>query len=140
MTPLVTVRCAEPIGQDPHYRQPWSDVSIAFDGPVQAGRRELEPTLISRPDLERHLEMHRRSGHDPESVRLYEAAKRALDGGARFYLQPNTAHEFGPTIYTSGEYVDRAEAERMVSFLLATLGISDPQYEWIPPPYIVPPL
>jgi hypothetical protein len=132
------------MGLDPDYRQPWSDVSIAFDGPPPHGRREREPTLISRPSLARDVSIQRElrdegKARHPEELEMSERAMNALDSGEEFHLEVDSPEDMIPVIYTSMEYVDRSVAERMVAFYLATLGISNPRFEWIPPQFIAYP-
>jgi hypothetical protein len=106
--------------------------------------RSQEPTLLSRRALLRDLELLRgpRSAPRPtDAARLAasEQAMAALDSGATVHVDRESPDDPIPTIYTNSDYIDRAEAERMITFHLAALGVLDPRYEWIWPPHIADP-
>lgn len=160
----VLVRCYEPIAVDPTYRQPWGDVWIRFK--AKPGRRvyTFGPTLISRPEVERDLEMHRRM-QDPEEAKELDAwmeemglrlptdSAEPLDWSDKIAqdealltrldredLIVETLNDPGiPNLYTPAEFIDRAEAERMLASWMAGMGHRQVKFKWLRPELIVIP-
>ena len=142
MQKLVTIRCDEPIAVDEQYRQPWSDVLISFDDEAIGKKLKFDFTLISLPTLERdivaerkHLQEH--PERDTTTITRLEKIKEALKNGARFYIDAKSPDYTTPTLYTRMEYIDRAETERMLLFFLKILGLTEVQFEWLRPEFIV---
>jgi hypothetical protein len=142
MSTLVTIECNEPKGRDELARQPWSDVSVSFvDGP--GGKTyEFEPTLVSRPRLERDLTFERESQRkDPArdrsaTIELLEKIVDLFNNDAEFYVDSKSPEDCTPEIYTSNAYIDQAEAEKMLVHFLGTRGFTEVGFQWIWPDVI----
>jgi hypothetical protein len=57
------------------------------------------------------------------------------------WFDPNDAltHKNIPNIYTSAEWIDRAEAERMLRYYLASMGYHNVRFNWKRPDFVVNP-
>ena len=121
--------CYGPIAFGPHYRSPWEDVWIRWK--AKPGRRlyYVAPTLICRAellaDLKRTRERHRKRPR-LQDITHDEAMLAALD------VSPHAADDYDPpNVYTRATGINRAEAERMLAFLLERqYGIKHPKFEW----------
>ena len=138
----VRVSCHEPIAVAPEYKQAWSDAYISFKSRPGRTVRHYGPTLCSRTDLERSLEIERSLIRaNPKYVQDYkirlETALRGIDEGG-VYIE-RTDDEGLPTLYTSAEWIDRAEAERMLRVLMASLGYSSVRFQWQKPDFVIHP-
>jgi len=139
MTTLITLECHEPIGRDELARQPWSDVRISFVREPGGETCEFEPTLVSRPRLERDLRFERE--HQLENpardrsatIALLEKIIELFDSGARFHVDTKSPEDRIPEIYTNHEYIDQEEAERMLVHFLKTHGLTDVAFQWVWP-------
>lgn len=123
--------CHGPIAFGPHYKSPWEDVWLRWKG--KPGRRRYcsAPTLICRAELVADLERHRERrksrakscaadlAHDEAILHALEASPYVVDD-----WDP-------PNVYTRAVGLDRAEAERMLAFLLERrYGVMSPKFEW----------
>jgi len=127
----VIATCYGPIAFGPHYKAPWEDVWLRWKG--KPGRRSYfsGPTLICRAELVADLERHRKRrkkrpksyatdiAHDEAILQALEDSRYAVDD-----WDP-------PNVYTRAIGLDRAEAERMLVFLLERrYGVMNPKFEW----------
>jgi hypothetical protein len=145
MPKLIKLYSGEPIGQDKTYRQPWSDVSVSFTGKPARKKYRFEPTLISRPSLERDImiERHDLTTH-PESDRSklehLENVLQLLQSGSEFHIVADGVDDPVPVIYSNSDYIDRSEAEKLLRHYLKTLGFDAVRYKWSRPGAIAYPI
>jgi len=59
-----------------------------------------------------------------------------LNEGAEFYVNARSPEDSIPDIYTRKDYIDQAEAERMLVYFLGTRGFTDPGFQWVWPEFI----
>jgi len=146
MTTLISIECWEPMGRDRSVRQPWSDVRISFVTGPGGETIEFEPTLVSYARLERDLDFEREyQRKHPEEDRSETIERLAtivehFNNGAEFYIDSDSADDRVPEIYTSHEFIDQPEAERMLVHFLGTQGIKDVGFQWIWPDIVCPPI
>jgi hypothetical protein len=130
------------MGRDRLVRQPWSDVSVTFIREPGGKTYRYEPTLISRKCLEQDLTLARKSGQsrpakdNSTTLDRLERITRIFDSGARFHIESRSPDELTPEIYTSNDFIDQAEAEKMLVHFLRTQGLTDPGFQWIWPEFI----
>lgn len=130
----VLVRCYDPIAVDPTARQPWSDVWIRFTS--RPGRRTYQygPTLLSRPELRHDLRAVREDAtigeSTPVSIPLLEGIDRILDASPIHVDLAGSGQGF-PNVYSSAEWIDRREAERMLQALMTVLGFGRVKFVWM---------
>jgi hypothetical protein len=134
------------MGRDRFARQPWSDLRISFIAGPRGKTIEIEPTLVSHARLERDLncerEYQRKHPEEGRSETIARLAKIAehFNNGAEFYVDNKSTDDKIPEIYTSHEFIDQAEAERMLTHFLGTRGIKDVGFLWIWPDIVCPPI
>lgn len=116
----------------PHYQTYWDDVWLRWKG--KPGRRTYyeAPMLASRAHLEGELStdkaMQQKSPkHDWAIDIVYSEKMLAMLDAAPYVREEGPC----PNVYTNAEYIDRAEAERMLRwFLHETHGITNPKFIW----------
>ena len=145
MAKLIKLYCGEPIGVDKAYRQPWSDVSVRFTTKPARKKHRFEPTLISRPSLERDIRLERQrleknTKLDSSELERLENILKLLKGGADFHIVAESIRDVVPVIYSNHDYIDRAEAEKMLRPYLKSLGFKEVRYKWLRPRAIAYPL
>src|SRR6185503_20270747 len=146
MTTLITIECWEPMGRDRSVRQPWSDVRISFVAEQGGATIEFEPTLVSRARLERDLNFEReyQRKHPREdgsdTIDRLASVVEQFNNGAEFYVDSKSTDDKIPEIYTSREFIDQAEAEKMLAHFLETQRITEVAFQWIWPEIVCGPL
>lgn len=134
------------MGRDKSVRQPWSDVRISFVAEPGGQTIEFEPTLVSHARLERDLnferEYQRQHPREDGSAIIERLATivEQFNNGAECYVDSKSKDDRIPEIYTSHEFIDQAEAERMLVHFLGTRGIKDVGFQWIWPDIVCPPI
>ena len=81
--------------------------------------------------------MAKREG-DREDIRRLGQALNYFRGGGRFHVIERSTGE-GLTIYTRREYIDRAEAEAMLSHFMGTQGYRRIKYKWKKTDFVLTP-
>lgn len=123
--------CYGPIAFGPRYKSPWEDVWLRWKG--KPGRRcyYSAPTLVCRAELVADLARHRerrkkRPKSNPTDIAYDEAILQALEDS------PYAVDDWDPpNVYTCAIGLDRAEAERMLAFLLEhRYGVMNPKFKW----------
>lgn len=122
--------CYGPIAFGPHYKSPWEDVWLRWKG--KPGRRcyHSAPTLIWRAELLADVKRHReRQKKRPK----WYADDIAHDEAMLYVLEdsPYAVDDWNPpNVYTRAIGMDRAEAERMLAFLLERgYAVLNPKFE-----------
>jgi len=136
----VVTTCHGPIAFGPRYKSPWEDVWLQWKGKPGRRRYYSSPTLVCRAelvvDLERNRELLTQQGemyatdvaHDEAMLDALERAPNAVDD-----WDP-------PNVYTRAVGIDRAEAERMLAFLLERrYGVLNPKFDWKRPDVCISP-
>jgi hypothetical protein len=141
----VRLTCHEPFAVDPTQKQPWADVYVMFK--TRPGRRgvPIEPTLMSRSDLERTVEsMESLAAEHPgmfadDVVEQRALLARVVEEGIVIDANDDQFTRGLPDIYTSAWLMDRAEAERMLRVLLLRYGIRQCRFDWVRPDLVIIP-
>lgn len=140
------VRCLGhgPIFAGSHYRSGWEDVWLRWKGKPGRTIYRAAPCLISSGDLRGEIESCRwmLERHPGKYDRHYQqdiAANEAIL--ARLTEAPYWADDADcPNVYTRTDYIDRAEAERMIAWFLADrYGVKRPKLDWQRPEIVVIP-
>ena len=137
MPKLITVRSSDPIAADKNYRQPFFDVWISFTGKPGRKKYKFGPTLVALPALKQDLEMAR-DANDADEIADCEKILKFLND-EDFYVAPRSDEAEFPSIYTAREYIDRAEAERMIASFMRTLGFAVCRFKWRRPKFTMVP-
>jgi hypothetical protein len=146
MAKHIQIQCHEPMAIDKTYRQPWADVWLQFTAKPARKKYKLAPTLISRPALERDLEIDvacQKENPDLDysaGIQRHRKILEYLTNGGDIYIDIESIEKDMPNIYTTREYIDRTEAERMLNVFLRSLGYNSVQYKWIRPMIIITPV
>lgn len=72
-----------------------------------------------------------RAANDADEIADCERILIFLNDGGDFYLETRREQEEFPSIYTSREYIDGAEAERMIGYFMRTLGFATCRFKWL---------
>ena len=144
MPKLITLYCGEPLGFDKEYRQPWSDVSVRFTGKPARKKYRIEPTLISRPRLERDILCERIDlNKHPTGPRLkleqLEQILTLLTNETGIHIVVRSDDDILPVIYSASDYIDRTEAEKLLRAYLRTQGFKSVRFKWLRPKSIAYP-
>jgi hypothetical protein len=119
---LVHCKGHEPIFIQPSFKQPWADVWINWAAKPGRKRMRCGPTLVSLPSAKQDLELTKRCADENPSLDYAEDLEReeiivtVLEAGAEIHCDKSLSGI--PQITTSKDYIDRAEAERMLRFYL----------------------
>lgn len=123
--------CHGPIAFGPHYKSPWEDVWLRWKGKPGRRRYYSAPTLICRAELVADLEWHHRL---PKKGAQLQSSDTAHNEAMLQALErsPHVVDDWDPpNVYTRAVGIDRAEAERMLAFLLECRhGVLNPKFEW----------
>jgi hypothetical protein len=128
------------MGRDRTLRQPWSDVRISFIPEPGGPTLVFEPTLVSRKRLDQDLTFEQNyflehSSEGRDAIESLEKAVGAFKQGAQFYVVARSPEDKIPEIYTSQEYIDQVEAERILTYFLETKGLRNVSFQWVPPEF-----
>jgi hypothetical protein len=151
----VYVRCHEPIAACKDAQQGWSDCYLQFKvrrktvykGPTFRSRGDvLAEVELSKKMLAKHesgeslsLEICKALDMEVPSAESMAAATREslaeesallaeLDGSSGILVKRKD--EGCPDVYTSKDWIDRAEAERMITALMAEYGVTSFRQKW----------
>jgi len=133
MPKKITIRCHEPIGVSKKYGQPWSDVYISWIDKPGRKKYYLAPCLVSKValeyDLKSNLEIQKKYNDDlfKEEIEEYRNALSWLEDFDVYIHNPSNSLT---NIYTSKDYIDRAEAEKMIAEFMKFYGYSDIICKW----------
>jgi hypothetical protein len=116
---------------------PWADVWVSWVTEQRGKREYYGPTLIGAYDLRGELRLERELAAEHPKDRSFAAQARryarvleAFRNGKRFEIEHHRKNKGYPTLYTSEEFIDRGEAERMLAYFLKRKGIDDPVFRW----------
>lgn len=129
--PKVVVDCFGPINQSRKAKSLWEDVWLTWRvKPKRKNKKHVEPTLISKKDLERDIRLHKEELEDckkeNETNTIIDFIKKDLSRNLKIldelekgniYIEYNPNDNI-PNIYTPKDYIDKNEAERMCKKLL----------------------
>jgi len=141
MMKQIQVRCHEPIAIDPTWKQGWSDVWLRWKwNPKRSCRAFL--TLVGRIELLSDMETTKRCLDDSSDLWYHfrcelDEQERMLASLSRNEMVYNTG---SLTVYTRNDWINRAEAERMISLYLTTENIWYPKFVWKRPTHIISPV
>src|SRR5512135_1502729 len=129
---------------DAKCEQPWSVVWIRWTSKPGRKKRRFGPTLISKPDAQRDLDITEKcAAENPdldytEDLRRERALLAAISNGEDLYI--DTENWYVPTIATGKDGINRFEAERMLRHYLSTVhNIKLVRFKWHRPHIIVIP-
>jgi len=143
MPKKITIRCYGPIALNRKYKSPWEDFYLSWTGKPGRKKYRLAPYLCSRPDIEWH---HRRDLETQEKNEDADLGQRILQdtlilealGKGRIYIEDGDTYL--PNVYTPAEFIDRAEAERLIAELMKLRGFDKIRCKWKRPKVIVIPV
>lgn len=132
-----------PIFVEPDYPQPWADVWVRFKG--RPGKVfTFGPTLVTKRELEVDLMLDEQvQAEHPEFDYSEEINdnRKALDGLAADDIVVGPVSPYGtPSIYTTKDFIDRREAERMLAKFIGTFGYRNLKFIWKRPKIIACPV
>lgn len=117
---------------------PWADVWISWVTERRGKREYYAPALMSAYDLRGERELQRdlvkeypKDRTFKAELRIYEHILEAFKDGERFFVNVHRNNKTQPEIYTSVDGIDRAEAEKMLTFFLKKKGIDEPVFKWV---------
>jgi len=125
----VIVNCFGPIAFGQDYQSPWEDVWLQWT--TKPGRRKIRwaPCLVSRSYANAAQEF------DPD---YYSQPLQAVASGDIFIVDPKSETT---EIFTPADYVDRAEAERMITTLVTAISGPQPvRFKWKRPKLFIQPV
>lgn len=128
----VRLFCHGALSAGPQYQTHWEDVWLRWKGKPGRKLYYAGPCLCTRADLESHLVIDRDlvrqypGGWHDKNVAVSETLLAILDRQA-FAVDDYDC----PNVYTNADFIDRAEAERMlVWFLKERHGVTNPKFVW----------
>jgi hypothetical protein len=123
--------CHGPIALGLQYKSPWEDVWLRWKGKPGRRRYSSAPTLVCRAELIADLESDRclQNKRSAASAGDIEHDKAMLD---ELECAPYAVDDWDPpNVYTRANGINRAEAERMLAFLLERrYKVLNPKFEW----------
>lgn len=161
MNKRVLVKSFSGIAVDPTYMVGWDDIYLELHWPKRH-KLYLAPTFMTRDDLVGDINRQRELAKDKKwktswpdfeshafklqavldrldkegvvvdaELNSKQLARSRCGDGDRFALAG---------VYTSKEWIDRAEAERMITHYIGLFGVRDAKYVWIRPRFFVNPV
>lgn len=146
--PKVNVTCTGPIAVSRKYSCIWEDVYINWNvKPGRKNKKYLAPTLMSRTDVERDLEIETKELKEAKDedivfieteIEYNKEILQELDKG-NIFIQKDM-DDTVPDVVTPKEYIDRDEAERMLTKLLEEwFDLKNIKFKWKRPNFVVTP-
>lgn len=156
--------CHGPIAAGPQYQSPWEDVWLRWKGKPGRKKYYAAPTLVCSAEIPVELESHEqiRNREDVPPIAGLEFSPTTKEERASWYREDDERlraaqealktqpYHIDPTwiqgrhletIYTNAKGIDRAEAERMLTFYLREVfGVKNPKFQWDRPRIIVQPI
>ena len=133
MPKKIVCKCHEPIGISKKYKQPWSDVYISWTDKPGRKKYRLAPCLVSKPfaeaDLKTNLEIQEKYKSLDFQTDIDEC-RSAIDWLENFDICVHNPNNSFPNIYTSKDYIDRHEAEKMIAELMKFYGYQNIKCKW----------
>lgn len=146
MKKKITIRCYGPVAVGKQYESPWEDVWIYWKGKPGKKKYCIALCLHSKTSLEKdheiNLELEKdHPGEWKDEIQQTEKALETINKGEYYIddLKDDLGGEI-PNIYSPKEWLNREEAERMLSFILKLKGINNPKFIWRKPKIIVIPM
>jgi len=141
MPKQITVACHGPIAVSRKYRSPWEDVRLSWTGKPGRKKYHLVVSLFSKPSAVRYhreLTAHDGDGESDEQMHQSGLAIEAMDHGKRHLIM--TGCDNLPDVYSPEEFIDRAEAERMIADVMRANGYENIRCKWKRPKFIITPI
>lgn len=150
--PKVNVLCTGPIAISRKYCCTWDDVWINWNvKPGRKNKKYLAPTLMSRTDIERDLENHKKEFEELKEkesddivfieteIEYDKEILQELDKG-NIFIQKDM-DDLIPDVVSPKEYINKDEAERMLTKLLEEwFGLKNIRFKWKRPKLVVTPV
>jgi hypothetical protein len=128
----------------PHYQTHWQDVWLRWKGKPGQKVYRAAPCIVTRADLEADLVTDEVwAANYPEGHSFKENCKKQVEYTKRMLAildtQPFARDDYDcPNVYTNAEFIDRAEAERMLAwYLLDAHGVKNPKFDWEKADFII---
>lgn len=143
MPKKITVDCYGPIAVGRKYQSPWEDVWLSWKAKPGRKKYYLAPCLIGKIDAEQSHELNLEcvkihpDTNWTEEIEQSKAAVEATSLGKIFIADPESAI---PNVYTPKDFIDRAEAEKMIACLMKLHGVKNIKCVWRKPRFIVVPM
>lgn len=149
MPKKIIVKCHGPISINSEYQSPWEDVWLSWTDKPRRTKYYCGPTLICKPTLESDLKISLeckkdyadnnydlQNGFDKE-IEEYTNALAILE---HIDIHIPIFNDDIPNIYTSKDYIDRQEAERMIAELMKVYGYDDIVCKWKRSKFVIIPM
>jgi hypothetical protein len=139
----ITVACTGPIAVSPKYESPWEDVWLSWKAKPGRKKYYLAPCLQGRIDAvqehEINLECKEKYPEDDwdKEIENSKAVLEAMSLGKIYVADPESDM---PAIYTPKDFIDRAEAEKMIVHLMGLHGVKNIKCVWKKPEFIIIPM
>lgn len=121
MPKKIKVSCCGPIAFSKKHQSPWEDVWLSWTEKPGRKKCSIAHTLIGRADLERTLE------YDEDGTKELKTALVHAKNGC-YFVAP---FENMSNVYTPKEFIDREEAERMISKVMKEYGFKSIVCKWL---------
>lgn len=142
MPKKITVKCYGPISINSEYKSPWEDIWLSWTDKPGRKKYYCGPTLICKPTLESDLKISLEckkdyiDGFDKE-IEEYTNALAILK---HIDIYIPMFNDDIPNIYTSKDYINRQEAERMIAELMKVYGYNDIVCKWKRSKFVIIPV
>ena len=135
MSKKIVCSCHEPIGISKDYEQPWSDTYLSWTGKPGRKKYGLAPTLIGKQAAIQDYKISCWLLEKYPDVKDYQDEKTQLESIIRVLEEEKTyviidVEKDLPTVYTYKDYINRKEAENMISELMKFKDYYDIKCKW----------
>lgn len=143
MPKKITVKCYGPIGHNKTYQSPWEDVWLSWTGKPGRKKYYLAPTLCSKTstiyDQEINIECKKRNPNIDfdDDIKETQKAIDSINNGIIYIDNPKSKL---PNISSPKDYIDRAEAERMIAEVMKLHGYDSIICKWRRPKFVIIPI
>ena len=116
----ITIKCSGPIAASKKYQSPWEDVWLSWTGKPGRTRYYCAPCLASKTEAlsehEINLECKKKypENHWDEEIKESQNTLEEIASGKIYIADASDI----PNIYSPKDYIDRAEAEKMIALVM----------------------
>jgi len=141
MPKKITVKCYGPIGINKTYQSSWEDVWLSWTDKPGRKKYYLAPCLCSKTDLKRdyQIELELKEDGILSFLKQTEDALKFVNNN-KIYVYVHNDYKNIPTIYSPKDFIDRAEAERMISEVMKLHGYDSIICKWKRPKTVIIPM
>lgn len=161
MNKRVLIKSFSGLAVDPNYTVGWEDIYLELHWPKRH-KLYLAPTFMTRDDLVHDIKIQFQLAEENKkkewAIKCEEHGKflqgvleqldrdgmavdAKLDCKALARSKSGDRNQFALSgVYTAKEWINRAEAERMITYYLGLFGVKDAKYTWIRPSFFCHPV